>query len=297
MSENSFWVHALGAQVRYYDAGGFRTRCIEAGSGEPIVLLHGISGHAETWVRNVTTLARTHHVYALDMLGHGFTDKPLIDYTVPALAEHVLAFLDAVDAPRAVLVGQSLGGWVAGWLAAHHADRVSAFVSVTGAGLQVDAGGAALTRQVGSQVREATKKAFAQPSREAVRTRLEWLVHDKAVVTDELVEARYRIFTQPDFLAVANRLLDGLTEGESHALGPEALTRISCPTLVLWTRHNPTMQWPVGEAASKLIPGASFHLMEDVAHWPQFEDPEEFHRVVGEFLGRVVPRPAAMAES
>lgn len=290
----SFWVEALGAQTRYYDAGGHRTRCIEAGSGEPLVLLHGISGHAETWIRNVTTLARTHHVYALDMLGHGFTDKPVIDYTVPALAEHVLAFLDAIGAQRATLVGQSLGGWVAGWLAVHRPDRVAALVSVTGAGLQLHAEGADLTRRLGTQVREATQRAFANPTRETVRTRLEWLVHDTGLITDELVETRYRIFTQPDFLAVAGRLLDGLTAtaGEQDVLDAQALRKISCPTLVLWTRHNPTMQWDVGKAASELISGAAWHLMEDAGHWPQFERPDEFHRVLATFLAGTAERGA-----
>ena len=49
---NSFWVDLLGTEVRYRQASSYRTRSIEAGAGEPVVLLHGVSGHAETWVRN-----------------------------------------------------------------------------------------------------------------------------------------------------------------------------------------------------------------------------------------------------
>jgi pimeloyl-ACP methyl ester carboxylesterase len=283
---DSFWVDLLGTEVRFRQAGPYRTRSVETGAGEPVVLLHGVSGHAETWVRNVAVLGRDFRVHAIDMLGHGFTDKPRIEYSIRALAEHVLAFLDEIGAPRAHLVGQSLGGWVAAWLAVHHPDRVTSLVSVTGAGLQLDADGAALTEQVGRQVAAATTKALDAPTREKVRTRLEWLVHDPAVVTDELVETRYRIYTRPDFAAIAGDLVAGFTARArpEEMLTAERLATISCPALVLWTRQNPTMPWPVGEAASRIIPGARWHLMEDAGHWPQFEKPAEFHAVVGAFL-------------
>lgn len=115
----SFWVELLGAEVRLRDTGGHITRSIEAGAGEAVVLLHGISGHAETWVRTVTGLAQDFRVYALGMLGHGYTAKPAVDYSVQLLAEHVLGFLDSVGVRRAHFVGQSLGGWIAAWLAVH----------------------------------------------------------------------------------------------------------------------------------------------------------------------------------
>ena len=288
-AQSSFWLEALGAEVRFYDAGGARTRCIEAGTGPPMILLHGLSGHAETWIRNVRTLSEQYHVYALDMLGHGLSAKPAIDYTVEVLARHVLDFMDTVEAAPAVLVGQSLGGWVAGRLAVHHPDRVAALVSATGAGLQVTTEHADLARRVGSQVRDVTARATERPSRDGVRARLEWLLHDKALVTDELVETRYRVYTDPEFMAISGRLLAGATDmAAEYLLTRDQLERIACPTLILWTRHNPTTPWEVGQAASEVIPGADFHLMEDAGHWPQFERPDEFHRVVLGFLAKHV---------
>ncbi|SFL31212.1 alpha/beta fold hydrolase [Geodermatophilus ruber] len=289
----SIWLDLLGAEIRFRDVGGHLTRSVEAGAGEPVVLLHGISGHAETWVRTVTGLAQDFRVYALDMLGHGFTDKPPIEYSIQALGEHVLDFLDAVGVRAAHLVGQSLGGWVAAWLAATHPDRVASLVSVTGAGLQLTEDGAELTARVGRQVGDATRRALDGPTREKVRTRLEWLMHDPAVVTDELVEARYRIYTRPDFAAVAGRLVEAFTAGprQEEMLTADRLRGIARPTLVLWTRQNPTMPWEVGERASRLIPGAAWYLMEDAGHWPQYEKPEEFLAVVGRFL-RSVAGPA-----
>jgi 2-hydroxy-6-oxo-6-(2'-carboxyphenyl)-hexa-2,4-dienoate hydrolase len=117
-------------------------------------------------------------------------------------------------------------------------------------------------------------------------------MHDPTVVTDELVETRFRIYTSPDFAAVAGRLVDAFTARPrpEEMLTADRLQRIDCPTLVLWTRQNPTMPWEVGEAAGRIIPGAAYHLMEDAGHWPQYEKPDEFLEVVGRFLRSVAGR-------
>lgn len=300
-THGSFWIELFGAEVRYRQAGDYRTRSIESGDGEPVILLHGISGHAETWTRAVVPLAEAAGMWlhALDMLGHGLTDKPLTQYSIDLLARHVLAFMDAIGAARAHVIGQSLGGWVAGWLASRYPDRVASLVSVTGAGLHVTDDAAEQTAKVTANVASATKKALHNPTRDGVRTRLEWLMHDKAVVTDELVETRYLIYTRPDFQAVAGRLVDAFASGPvmDSQLTPQRLAAISCPSLVLWTRQNPTMPWQVGIKAAELIPGASWYLMEDAGHWPQFEKPEEFNDVVGKFLSSVSGRSSLWARS
>src|ERR671933_2387054 len=94
-TQHSFWLNLLGGEIRYYDAAGVRTRSLEAGSGPPLVLLHGTGGHAESWIRNVVPLGAHFRVYAIDMVGHGFTDKPPLDYTPRDYAAHAVAFLDA----------------------------------------------------------------------------------------------------------------------------------------------------------------------------------------------------------
>lgn len=177
-------------------------------------------------------------------------------------------------------------------------DRVASLISVTGAGLQLTEDGADLTARVGRQVGDATRRALDEPTRDKVRTRLEWLMHDPSAVTDELVEVRLRVYTQPEFAAVAERIVEAFTTRprEDEMLTADRLRLISSPTLVLWTRQNPTMPWQVGEAASELIPQASFYLMEDAGHWPQFEKPAEFLEVAGRFL-RSVPVRADIVDA
>ncbi|NED55325.1 alpha/beta fold hydrolase, partial [Micromonospora aurantiaca] len=89
-----------------------------------VVFLHGTSGHLEAFVRNIPAHAERYACHAVDMLGHGYTDGVDEPYRIPRYVDHVLAYLDACGIDRAHFVGESLGGWVAGRLAADHPDRV-----------------------------------------------------------------------------------------------------------------------------------------------------------------------------
>ncbi len=286
----SLWTDALGAEVRFHQAGPWRTRALEAGDGdEHVVLIGGITGHVEGWARNVVPLAEQGlHVHAIDLVGHGFTDKPLdVSYTAPLFTEHVIAFLDALGIERAHLVGQSLGGWVSLHTAKTRPERVGKLVHVTGAGILLDdEARAAESKAVGDQVRTVTQKALEEPTREKVRARLEWLMADPATVTDELVESRYRIYTLPDSRAAMPKLV---AEAPGEANRPYLLTEadlgaIEHETLVLWSDKNPTTPAEVGRRAAEILPNGSFDLIDDAGHWPMFEQPEAFNRIVGAFL-------------
>src|SRR3984957_20811339 len=95
----------------YLDAGGVRTRYLRAGdSANPVlIMLHGSGGHAEAYVRNLEAHAEHFSTWSIDMLGHGYTDKPGHPLEVHHYIEHLLAFLDEIGVERAHLSGESLG--------------------------------------------------------------------------------------------------------------------------------------------------------------------------------------------
>ena len=282
---DSLWVNLLGAEVRFYDAKGVRTRVIEAGDGPPLILLHGLSGHAETWSKNVIPLAEHFHVYAVDQLGHGFTDKPDVRYTIGALTQHIVDLMDTLGIRRASIAGQSLGGWVGAWLGLEQPERLQKLVLVTGAGLQPEEADAGELSDIMTRVKQVTQAALETPTRESVRKRLEWLMVRPETVMDELVEVRYRVFTDPRSVEMLPRVVvDTTTANDDYILTAERLQRIATPTFVLWTRHNPTTPWQTAERAAALLPNARFHILEEAAHWPQFEQPAEFNRLVTDFL-------------
>lgn len=286
----SLWTDSLGAEVRFHQAGPWRTRALEAGEGdEHVILLSGISGHVEGWTRNVTALAAQGlHVHAIDAIGHGFTDKPSdVDYVAPLFARHIVAFLDALGIEKAHLVGQSLGGWNALYTAKTYPDRVGKIVHVTGAGILLDdADRARESEEVGDRVRAVTQRALAAPTLESVRERLEWLMHEPATVTDELVESRYRIYTLPDSRATMPKVVQQ-APGEAnrpYLLTEADLAEIPHETLVVWSDHNPTTPVEVGRRAAEILPNGRFALVTEAGHWPMFEQPEQFNGIVGPFL-------------
>ena len=93
----------------YYNAGGVKTRAIEAGDGPPLILLHGTGGHAEAYLKNIEAHAQHFHVYAIDMVGHGYSDAPDISYEMQCYVDFMKDFLDAIGADKAHISGESLG--------------------------------------------------------------------------------------------------------------------------------------------------------------------------------------------
>jgi len=240
------WEEILGLEVsqRFYDAGGIRTRSIETGEGPCAIFLHGTGGHAEAFVRNLRAHGQHFRTIALDMIGHGFTEKPDLDYTPSVYARHLRDFMDAAGIDRAHVHGESLGAWVAAWFALEYPDRVERLVLNTAGGLRSDP-------TVMAKVRDSTLDAVRNVAFETVRRRLEWLVFDKASMTDEMVAIRHRIYSQPGMLQAMEHVLclqDEATR-RPYLLTPERLARIRHRTLVLWTSHDPTAPVEVGRDA------------------------------------------------
>jgi alpha-beta hydrolase superfamily lysophospholipase len=111
------WMELLGCEYRlgFANAGGLRTRYLEAGFGhrEALIFLHGSGGYLEAYLRNIAAHAAHYRVFAIDMIGHGYTDKPDHPYEPAHYVQHLTAFMDAMGLERAHLSGESLGGWVA----------------------------------------------------------------------------------------------------------------------------------------------------------------------------------------
>ncbi len=136
--KDTVWIDLLDTafEQKFYDVAGVRTRCLESGSGAPLMLLHGGGGHADTWVRNLGPHAPYRRSYAIDMLGHGFTDAPGdASYTTAEVIDHVVRFMDVAEIERADFCGESFGGRVSAWMAIRHPDRVNRLVLNTSGGL------------------------------------------------------------------------------------------------------------------------------------------------------------------
>lgn len=101
--------------------------CLEQGSGETIVLLHGFCGSSAYWREVIPQLAQHFHVIAPDLRGHGDSDAPAGTYSMELFADEIAALLHQLAIAKATLVGHSLGGYIALAFAEKHADKLNAF--------------------------------------------------------------------------------------------------------------------------------------------------------------------------
>ena len=292
---SSIWVDLMGAQVRYLGRR-HRTRVIEAGDGPALVLIHGVGGHAEAWSRNVAALARHFRVLAIDLLWHGYSAKPPYPdgEDIPAYVDQVLDLLDAEGIERAHLEGESLGGWIGLWLALDHADRLDRLVLNTTAGIRFAPGVVPERPKEGRELLASRSlEAISSPTAATIRKRLEWLMADPARVTDELVDVRLKLYSDPDVQASLRSVFENAFGGVGaprKTVPEERLADVRVPTLVLWSDKNPGHGPEVGRYIAERIPAAAFACIDDAAHWPQWEQPEVHDGIVTDFLlGRAVP--------
>lgn len=282
MTPATMWEEFLGGEIRYRTVNGIRTRSLEAGSGEPVLLLHGNGGHAEIYIRNILPLAERYRVYAIDSLGHGFTDKPDVAYTIPQYADHVRSFIDAIGGP-VHLVGHGLAGWVATYLTVHHPDRVRSLVSLNGLTHLAEPDEKMSTGF--EQVRTLSTNATAAATPETVRTRLNWALADPSNATDEMVAVRYAIYRRPETArAMAKIVQVESREQRAFGLTAEQLATIRVPVQLIYS-DNPVENWANFERMRDAIPGARLARGGGglIGMW---EAPERFNQIVLAHLDR-----------
>lgn len=282
----SLWSELRGVSFEqgYLDAGGIRTRYLAAGDVEKplVILIHGTGGHAEAYSRNLAAHARHFRTYSIDLVGHGWSDKPPISYEIADYARHVIDVIKALGYKKTHISGESLGGWVAAWIARYHQEWVDRLVLNT-------AGGWTAYPEVMERIRSLTMEAVTDPTPERIRSRLEFLMYRNTNVNDDLVETRRAIYAQPGYADTMKRILclQEIETRKRNMFSAEDSQKITAPTLVIWTSHDPTATPEEGKKIARSIPGAQFELMTGCGHWPQFEDPETFNRIHLDFLRKL----------
>jgi pimeloyl-ACP methyl ester carboxylesterase len=284
------WLELAGTGIKetFHDVDGVRTRVLEAGDGPALLILHGTGGHAETYQRNIGPLSKHFRVLVPDMIGHGFTDRPDLAYTLDDFADHLFGLLDVLGIDHVHLSGESLGGCVAAWMTLARPERVDRLVLNTGILDRPDAKGLVQL----ADLEERTKKLADDLSLDVVRRRLEWLVVDPDSMTEEMVRIRHRIYSQPGMVDSVIRIMGavlsmnrGPYEGVDY-IDRTLMAGVKVPTLVLWSDHNPGKPFEVIKPAIDLIPDHEVHVIRDAAHWPQFEQADEVNRLMLDFLTR-----------
>ena len=248
-------------------------RWLERGSGEAVILLHGLMGQMHHWDAVLDGLAGSARAIALDL---PILHRRLSEASLDALAGHVAGFMDALEISRAVVGGNSLGGHVALRLALDQPDRVTGLVLTGSSGL--------FERGFSSGVPH-------RPDRRWVREKMEEVFFDSSLVTDGWVEEAHRVVTTPaSALRVLRLARDARRDNLEARLG-----RIAVPALLVWGRDDRITPLEVGERFRELIPDARLVSLARCGHAPMLEHADRFAQVVDDWLESTWERRALAA--
>ena len=249
---------------------GAKVHYVDAGTGSPVILLHGLADDIGVWESAIAPLAAKYRVVALDQIGFGRSDKPLLNYRVSTFVDFLDGFLNELKIERASLVGNSLGGWVAASFALAHPQRVDRLVLCDAAGY------AAVSKTMDPRALSALRLA----SREDIRYLGPLTFRDKRFYEDVDLAFKQHVSAGDNY--TVNQLLDSMIRGEDVL--DNRLAAIKQPTLILWGREDRLIPLNFAERFHKEITGSRLEIIDNCGHMPQVECPKEFVTAVLEFL-------------
>jgi len=260
------------------DANGIKTNYLEAGKGDPVVLIHG-SGPGVTsyanWRLVLPALAENFRVVAPDMVGFGFSERPAsIEYGLQTWADQVVGLMDTLELPKAHLVGNSFGGAIALRIATQHPDRVGKLVLMGSMGVPFP-------------ITEGLERVWGyEPSFENMRKVLDVFAYSRELVNDELAEVRYRGSIQPGFQESFAAMFPAPRQRwvEAMCTPEDDIRRLPHRTLIVHGREDQVIPVQTSLRLMELIDNGDLSVFSHCGHWSMIERTADFNRSVSEFF-------------
>ena len=259
-------------------AAGLKTNYLEAGEGEPVVLIHG-SGPGVTayanWRLVMPVLAQKYRVLAPDIAGFGYTERrDDVTYNLDFWVRHLTEWMAAVGVKKARFVGNSFGGALTLALTARHPELVDRFVLMGAAGVDFE-------------VTPGLDAVWGyEPSVENMRRIAMAFVYDKSMITDDLVRSRYEASIRPGFHESYSKLFQAPRQRHARALAtPEAdIRKIQQRALVIHGRDDQIVPLSNSFKLHALLERSDLHVFGQCGHWTQIERKDQFAKLVMDFF-------------
>jgi pimeloyl-ACP methyl ester carboxylesterase len=278
----SWQVHLHGHRVIYHMAG----------SGPPVVLIHGMVNSSRHWQSVALALADRYTVIAPDLIGHGDSATPRGDYSLGAHAASIRDLLAVLGIDRATIVGHSLGGGVAMQFFYQFPQRTERLVLISSGGLG---------REVSPLLRTATLPGASALLSLAAHPRLlaglrrsgEQLraSGSRRGVYLQAIARALRPLEQPGarkaFLHTLRAVID--LQGQRVSATDRLYLLAGMPTLIVWGKRDHTIPLAHGLSAHRAAPGSRFETLPTAAHFPHLEDPDGLAAILGEFIAETEP--------
>lgn len=258
--------------------GGLRTNVHLAGNGPPVVLIHGSGPGVSAWANwrtVIPALSANRRVIAPDMVGFGFTDRPVgTKYVMATWQDQLAGLLDALRLDRVDLVGNSFGGALSLAFTIKHPDRVRRLVLMGAAGVEF-------------QLTPGLDAVWGyEPSVANMRRIMDYFAYDRSLVNDNLAALRYKASIQPGFQEAFSVMFPAPRQRWVAALAsPEEKIRgILHQTLLIHGRDDRVVPLETSVRLNQLIGPSQLHVFGQCGHWVQIEHADRFVRLVSAFL-------------
>jgi 2-hydroxymuconate-semialdehyde hydrolase len=259
-------------------ANGIQTNYHEHGKGEPVLLIHGsgpgVTGWAN-WRLTIPALAENFHVFAPDIVGFGYTERPInVQYNMETWVNHIFGFMDALGIEKAHIVGNSFGGGLALAMAIRAPQRVGRLVLMGSAGLPFT-------------LTEGLDRVWGYtPSIENMRGLLDLFAFNRSLATDDLARMRYEASVRPGIQEAFAQMFpaprqDGVNNLASDAAAIKALPHT---TMIVHGREDKVIPLASSYELFSMIQKAQIHVFGQCGHWTQIEHAARFNKLISDFF-------------
>ena len=267
-----------GAESRYIDVDGINTHYYEAGAGEALILLHGGGAGADSfgnWRGCLARFADHYHVYAVDMVGFGCTDKPDpqdYSYTQQARNEHIIVVIETLGLASVNLIGNSMGGTTSMGVAIERPDLVNKLVLMGSAGVR-----APITDELKSIMNyDYTTDGMLRIVR--------GLTNPDFRFDEELVNYRHGLSIQDDTKQAYNAVMGWIREQGGLYYEEDYIARVTQETLVVNGKLDKVVPLSSAYKLLELIKHSWGYIIPGCGHWAMIEKPVEFTAATLSFL-------------
>ncbi len=273
------------AQVddRFVDVEGVRVHYQAAGSGRPLILLHGLVGSGRNWRQNIGFLSRHASVYAIDLFNMGESQRvPGLDASLEATADRIVATMDAMGLPEADIAAHSHGGAIAMMLAARHPERVRKLILFAPANPFCDAG-RHLIRFYNTRLGIWFARRIPMLPRLLHATALARMYGDPTRVAEGTLETYTAGMLIPGTIDHVLRIVAGWYD-DMRMLKLELVNLASKPALFIWGDRDRAVTLPSGERLQRMMPNSKLIVIPGVGHLPFAEMPDACNEAMVQWL-------------
>ena len=271
--------HPFNPKLKNIVINGSNIKYVEKGEGTPIIMIHGSQMNSYDWRDNIDFFAKKHKVYAIDMIGCGWSDKPKGEYSPDFFAEFINDFMNHLNIDKAVFIANSWGGGHTLHFALKYPERINALILSSPCGYKHKLDIMYILRFpiVGRII-----LLFA--SKMMVKSQLKAAFFNKSHIDKTLVNAVYFPFLSQGFI---QSTLKSYKNADFHFV-QNNISKINLPTLLIWGDSDHKHPIEMAEKMNREIKNSQLIVFDDCGHLPHSEKSEQFNYYAEQFIDKIL---------